>query len=240
MQISTKELRQLAEDVDDLQRDAMRTLRDELEEVHFGETATVLRSNRRHFLTRAGAGGVTLAVGSAIVPITRFLAPAAAQELDDATIAAFAESVELAAVEAYMAAAGSGKLDAAVVQVGTMFAGHHQEHAAAFGGLAGATATGEPNQPILDAFGPMIAAAPDQAGLLEIAFGLEQAAAATYLFALGALQSPQAAAATATVLPVESQHAVVLGFALGKDVADFMPAFETADAALNPADYPIG
>ena len=126
-----------------------------------------------------------------------------------------------------------------MVSVGSLFAGHHQEHAEAFGGLAGSAATRQPNAAILDAFGPMIAGAADQAAVLEIAYGLEEAAAATYLFALGALQSPQAAAATATVLPIESQHAVVLAFALGKDIPSFMPSFETVDQALDPADFPI-
>ncbi len=239
MHITTMELRRMASDVDDLQRDSMRTLRDELEEVHYGDTAQVLRRSRRSFLKRSAAGGALVSVGSSLIPITRFLPSAGAQELTDGDIAAFAESVELAAVAAYTVAAESGKLDAAVVEVGTMFAGHHQEHAGAFAGLSGGAATGMPNATILAAFGPMLQAAPDQAALLEIAFGLEQAAAATYLFALGALADPGAAAATATVLPVESQHAVVLGTALGKSFDEFMPSFETQDAALNPADFPI-
>ncbi len=243
MQISPRELRDLASSVDDMHRDGMRTLRDELEEVHRGDTARVLTRSRRQFLTRAGTGGVALAAATTVTPFASFLPTAwarPAQALDDGAIAVFAESVELAAVAAYGAAAGTGLIAAEVLPVAQMFAGHHQEHAGAFAGLAGDAATGAPNQALLDEFGPLIGAAPDQAALLEIAFTLEQAAAATYLFALGALQSPEAAAATATILPVESQHAVVLGQALGKPTSDFIPSFETQSGALDPAMYPVG
>ncbi|CAN5190260.1 hypothetical protein BH18ACT4_BH18ACT4_05350 [soil metagenome] len=239
MRLTTRELGHLASDVDDLHRDAMRSFRDDMAEVHHGETAKLLGRSRRRFMQRADAGGALLAVGSALMPVTRWIPKAGAQENDDPAIAAFAESVELAAVATYSAAAASGKLDPAVTAVGTMFAGHHQEHAGAFAGLSGGTATGQPNQALLDDFAPMVAEAEDQAALLEIAFTLEVAAAATYLFALGALQDAAAAAATATILPVESQHAVVLGQALGKDVGEYMPSFETTDEALDPTDYPL-
>jgi rubrerythrin len=239
--LTTTELHQLAADVDDQHRDAMRTIEEDLEELHFGETAKVLAGSRRQFLKRAGMGGALLTIGSTLVPISRFMPAAwASQGLDDGAIAVFAESVELAAVQAYTAAGATGKIEAGVLAVATMFASHHQEHAGAFAGLAGAAATGTPNQKVLDAFGPMIQAAADQAALLEIAYSLEEAAAATYHFALGVLQSADAAAATATILPVESQHAVVLATVLGKTASEYLPSFQNSDKALDPAAYPVG
>lgn len=243
MHITARELRALTERVDDQHRDAMRTVRGELEELHFGDTAKAFGSTRRQVLTRAAAGGAMLTFGSALLPVSRLLpAAAAVQGLTDVDIASFAASVELAAVGAYQAAIDSGLVtDEAVGAAATTFQGHHTEHAAAFNGLATANGAEEvgANQAVLAAFGPMLEAAADQAGLLEIAFQLETGAASTYLFALGALTVPEAFSATATILPIESQHATVLGTVLGKAPGDYLPSFETQDAALNPADFPI-
>ena len=240
MRITTRELRHLAADVDDQHREGMRTLREELEEVHHGPTGQRLASSRRRFLRNAGLGGAALTVGSSLLPVSRFLPAAWAQdEMDDADLAAFAQSTELAAVAAYEAAAGRNLLDRPVEQVATMFAGHHEEHAAAFAGVAGDAATDEPNQKIIDEFGPKIEDAEDQAGLLEIAKSLEEAAAATYYFSLGVLQDPENALAVATILPIEAQHAVVLGQALDQELEEYVPSFENQENALDPAEYPI-
>ncbi len=115
----------------------------------------------------------------------------------------FAESVELAAVAAYEATVGTGLLSDPVVEVGTMFARHHTEHAAALAGLVGDAATGQPNQAALDVFAPMIQRAADEAALLEIALMLEEGAAATYHFGLGMIMDPEIAKAPAQILPVE-------------------------------------
>jgi hypothetical protein len=237
MDISAVELRALAADVDTQHRDGMATMARDIRELH-AETRATRRSTRRDILKRAGVGGGTIAIGTAIIPFAR-LAPAGAQEMDDAAIATFAESVELAAVEAYKAAAGSGKLAVAVVDIGTMFAAHHSEHAKAFAGAAGSSATGKPNAALLKAVGPQLQAAKDQTALLQIAYDLESSAAATYLFALGALQSEAALKLAASILPIESQHAVVLGQALGKPATEYVPAFETQDKALSPTEFPV-
>ncbi len=172
--------------------------------------------------------------------VTRSLRSPRAGGLDDGAIAAFAESVELAAVAAYTAAAKSGLVTTkAVLDAATAFAGHHQEHAAAFGAAAGAGATKKANPKLLDAVGAQLAAAKDEMGVLEIAFGLENAAAATYLFALGALTSKGALQLTASILPVEAQHAVVLGTVLGKKATDIFPSFETQTNAVDPSKFPV-
>ena len=236
MEISESQLRQLAASVDEQHRDGMATMANDINELH-AETRAFRATDRRSFLRKAGVGAGTLAIGSSVLSI-RSMLPAAAQELTDGDIAAFAESVELAAVEAYKAAAGSGKLQPAVVEVGTMFAGHHQEHAGAFGGASGGKAKGKPNAKLLAAVGDQLKNAKDQAGILAIAYDLEEAAAATYLFALGALKSEAALKLTASILPVESQHAVVIGSALGKPPTEYVPSFQTSDKAVDPAKFP--
>jgi hypothetical protein len=233
-------LRAAAREVDEQHHEGMKTMRDELGELHFGSTGKLLASTRRQFVKRAGLTGALFTLGSTVLPASRLLPAAWGQEgqLDDLTIAKFAQQVELAAVAAYQAAADTGKLDATAVEVGTTFAGHHDDHAAAFASFAGDEATDLPNQALLDVFGPMIADAADQAAILDIAFQLEQGAASTYHFALGVLGA-EAAAAVSTILPIEAQHAVVLGGFLGKSLEDYVPGFETSDAALSPDTYPL-
>jgi hypothetical protein len=239
MEISARHLRQMAADVDEQHRDGMATMATDIAELH-AETRTFRAGDRRSFLRTAGVGAGALAIGSSVLTF-RSLLPAAAQdkELTDGDIAAFAESVELAAVEAYKAAAGSGKLEAAVVEIGTMFAGHHAEHAKAFAGASGGAAKGKPNPKLLAAVGDQLKEADDQKGILKIAYDLEEAAAATYLFGLGALKSAAALKLAASILPVESQHAVVLGTALGLPASDYLPNFQTSDKAVDPAKFPV-
>jgi len=240
MEISERDLRLLADAVDEQHRDGMASMQTDIAELH-AETRRFRADNpgdRRDFLRKATVGAGALVVGSSVLTMAGLL-PAGAQTLDDGDISAFAESVELAAVAAYKAAAGTGKLQAAVVDVGTMFAGHHGEHAKAFGGAAGAKATGKPNPKLLEAVGGQLSGAQDQAAILKIAFDLENAAAATYLFALGALKTPAALKLTASILPVESQHAVVLGSAMGKSLSDVVPSFQTQTGAVDPTKFPV-
>ncbi len=238
MHISPKQLRQMASDVDDMHRDSMRTFADEIGELHFGDE---LRAGRRSFLKKAAVGGAAITFGSALVPVSSLLPAAGAQALDDQSIAVFAQSVELAAVEAYKA--GAPLLSPEVLPVGQLFMSHHQEHADAFGALAGDAATDKPNAALLDALGPTLQGLSDQTGVLTFAKGVEDQAVATYAFALTALQSAEAASGTATILPVESAHSAALAVALGLGADAQFPfgAFESADIAngINPADYPV-
>lgn len=235
MEITERELRTMTEEVDACHRDGMANLPDQIQELHrgVGRQLTPART------AGLGGAGLTVAIGSLVLPLAG-LARAAAQS-GDAGLAAFAESVELAAVEAYKAAAASGKVTtAAVGQVATMFAGHHTEHAAAFGAAAGDAATGQPNPGLLEAVGGQLTTAADEKAVLRIAYDLENAAAATYLFALGALTSTPALQLTASILPVEAQHAVVLGAVLALPATDYLKNFETTDGAVSPDQYPIG
>lgn len=237
MEISTRELRSLVSDVDDAHHESMRTLKDEVEEVHFGETGRRLVAARRDFLKKAGVGAAVVTVGGFATPLGGLMGRAAAQEdvPFDITAATFAAGVELAAVAAYELAAGRGLLDQATVGLATIFLGHHTDHAGTFNGLLtsnGQPAVTEGDAGLLETFGPMINEAPDANALLEIAYTLETAAASTYAAALGLLTIPDAALAVSQILPVEAQHTLVLATALNKPVGERLPAFETTDASL--------
>lgn len=239
MHISHKELAAIAADIDDMHHDAMRTFADEASELHFGPD---LAEGRRAFLKKAAIGGGAVTFGSALVPVSRLLPAAGAQELTDVDIAVFAQSVELAAVAAYEAGAGSGLLSDGVLAVAGTFLSHHQDHADAFGALAGDAATGVANAALVEALTPALQALDSEAAVLDLARSVENQAVATYAFALTALTLEGAYQGTATILPVESSHAAALSFALG-DVEGAFPfgAFESADIAdgLDPATYPV-
>jgi hypothetical protein len=162
-----------------------------------------------------------------------------AQRSGDAGIQAFAQSVELALVQAYAEVSSSGKVTTAeALEATTTFAQHHQEHAAALGDAAGSRATETPNRRLVNVFRADLRKASDEAAALDVMLRLENEAASTYLFALGSLEATAALQLAASVLPVESQHAVVLATLLQRDPRQTFPAFETQDQALKPDEFP--
>ena len=252
MEISEKALRRLVRDVDDEHRQTLPALAAGLGEIHHGQGRGVRPTSRRAFLARAGGVGATIAIGSAVLPIAPLVAAAQEEEeLKDEDIAAFAESIELAAVEAYQLALAGGKITVpAVVQAATTYAGHHREHAAAFAAVSANTAKGKPNPTVLRALRDQLAAASDQAGVVRVAFDVENAAASTYLFAVSNLKDQRAVQLAASILPVEAQHAISLGQVLGRPLEGLFPphpnptetgpnSFETKDQALEPSTHPL-
>jgi hypothetical protein len=233
----------MASDVDDMHRESMSTFKEEAAELHL--------ASRRSFLKKAGVagGGAALLTTTGFGPLGRIL-PVAAQELTDTVIAGYAQSVELAAVAAYTAAAPA--LPDAVRPVGELFASHHQDHADAFGSVAGDDAQPEANAALVAAVTPTLEAVAGGGvsleDILRFARTLENQAAYTYAFALTALQEPAFAAATSTILPVETAHATVLSIAAGDTDFDALfptGAFEVATvgdgtdplAGLDPAVF---
>lgn len=241
MQITARQFRSLAADVDDLHHENMKTFAEETADLHLD----TYQASRRHFI--AGSAGIVgaVAIGSALVLPRGLSRRALAAGLDDQTIAGYAQSIELAAVAAYTAAAGV--LGAATLPVAQLFLSHHQQHADAFGAVAGDKAAAAPNAKLVAALTPTLQGLRDETSALEFAFVLEGQAAYTYAAALTLLQDPAYAAATATILPIEAQHQTVLGIALGKAVTDVFPtgAFESASlgdgtdplAGLDPAVF---
>jgi hypothetical protein len=236
VEISERELRRMVADIDDQHRAAMSTFTEDNRGVIF-ETAP----SRRKFLAGLGLGSAALVIGSAVMPAGRLLPRAWSQTApSDADIATFAASVEYAAVAAYEAAAKSGKVKTkAILTAATAFAGQHKEHGDAFK-AAGTNPNVTANKGVLDVVTPQLTAAKTENDVVALAYGLENTAAATYIFALGVLSNEKAFNAVASVMPVEAQHAVALGLVLGKSLDDksFMPSFETKDGFLDPAKFP--
>jgi hypothetical protein len=229
MQLTEHELKALIEEVDQTHHDGMRTFHEEVSEMHL-EAA---RASRR---TLAMAGGV---IGAAVIAgpmLLSSIASAAPMALDDQTIAGYAQSVELAAVAVYTMAAPL--LSPATLPVAQLFMSHHQQHADAFGSVAGAHKATGPNAKLVAAVTPALKALTDEKGALGFAFTLEGQAAYTYAAALTLLQDPKFAAATATILPIEAQHQVVLGLALGKSVTDVFPTMAFESTALGDGTDP--
>ncbi|MDQ6796717.1 MAG: ferritin-like domain-containing protein [Actinomycetota bacterium] len=243
MEISERELHRMVRAVDELNSEGMETMSDDIAELHSGEGKRLMEPSRRRFLRGVGLGGVSLAIGGSMIPLASLWSPAFAQANPDKSVAAFAESVELAAVAAYGAAAKTGKVTGAALTIAKTFAFHHQAHAQAFGSFAGDNSKAQPNPKLTQSLTTMIDSAADQTAILTIAYGLENAAAATYLAAIGALSDATALKTTASILPVESQHAVVLGHMLGLSPGDdggaYIPAFITTNAAVQSSQYPI-
>jgi rubrerythrin len=194
------------------------------------------RHSRRRFVRRAVLGGVVAAVGSGA---PGFVRPAAAQAQSDRDLVLLGESVELGLVACYDAMAATGKLEPAIADVGARFADHHREHAALFQAILGDESRRTPNRGMLDTFVAQIEAESEQPPLIELAYALEEAAASTCLFAVGALEDAEHAAAVATILAVESQHAVTLAGALGKDAATYLPVIETDARNFDDGNFPI-
>jgi hypothetical protein len=232
MQLTARELKALARDVDEVHHEGMKTFAEETADLHLD----AFRASRRRFLVGTGAVGAAVLAAPLLLPrgLSRQVA---AQGLDDQTIAGYAQSVELAAVAAYTAAAPV--LTPATLPVAELFLGHHQQHADAFGAVAGDKAASGPNEALVAAVTPALQSIKDETAALEFAFVLENQAAYTYAAALTLLQDPAYSAATATILPIEAQHAVVLGLALGKPVSAVFPTGSFESTALGDGTDPL-
>jgi len=193
--------------------------------------------NRRRFLAGAGAAAGALVVvgtlgrgddGREIRTGTAASAPAAprpAPSEGDAKTAAFAAGLEALAVGTYKAALDAatanklGAVPAAGAEFVKVAMAQHQEHQNAWNKIltdAGQSAVTEPDaglKPVVDQkFGQV----KDFAGAARLALLLEETAAATYLKAIPALDSPDAAKLAASIQAVDAKHAAVLHFVLGE------------------------
>lgn len=193
--------------------------------------------NRRRFLAGAGAaagaiivagslgrgdGGREIRTGAAagVSP-----APLPAPSEGDASTAAFAAGLEALAVGTYKAAleaATANKLGA-VPPAGAEFVkvamAQHQEHQNAWNKIltdAGKSAVTEPDPGLKPVVDKKFSQVTDFAGAARLALLLEETAAATYLKAIPALDSPDAAKLAASIQAVDAKHAAVLHFVLGE------------------------
>lgn len=247
MQIGEAELRSMTRDLDEAHRASLPAVRESLAE--FSENA---RTSRRGFLAASGlaVGALGLAAcgrSGTASPASRGSSggmptgsPSGLQgDLRVVALAAALENLAVGAYDAGIAAATAGKLGAvppAVVTFATTARAHHRDHAAAWNGVleaAGSRAiTGVPLtiKPQID---QQLAAVKDVPGLAELALSLEDVAAATYLSGIGTISDRGGIKTAAAILPVETQHAAILTFVLGKYPVP--KTFRTTDGAVDPS-----
>jgi len=174
---------------------------------------------------------------------------------DDLTLIRFAESVERVAAAAYVAAIDTRLFDPLAVEVCRTFGRHHTEHANALLGLiandkAGSARFGkepaEPNPALMPEIERQLITATSTSdrqaaakAVLEVAYGLEEGAASTYLLAMGVLETQVVAGAAATILPVEAQHALVIGQTLELPDIVILPAFQAEADAFSTTEYAL-
>ncbi|HEX3425673.1 MAG TPA: ferritin-like domain-containing protein [Acidimicrobiales bacterium] len=205
------------------------------------EPSGAARLSRRRIFRDAGA--LALVIGGTAVAVAAIENSAgAASAPSDQDTAKFLESLELALVAIYGQALGSGKLTTpSNVALMTAYSGHHKAHAQALGPFAGDAATAQPNPGVLTSVGDQMREAPDETHMLGVVFEVENAIAATYLYAIGVVSGPQLLVQSAAILPVEAEHGAAAGQILGKDPAndpDMVPPFQTTIDEIMPSTYP--
>ncbi len=196
--------------------------------------------------TEGGADSTTTTEGGADSTTTT-AAPGGGNT--DLVVGAFAASLEVLAVNTYMAAleaAGTGDLGEvppAVGEFATTAMAHHQAALDAWNGVlteAGEPEVTEPPADLKATVDEMFAEVMDIGGVAKLALLLEDIASATYLAAIGGgvdeipvLTSEGAIALASMIQPIDMQHAAVLHFALGEyPVPD---VFAKTDNAAVPA-----
>ena len=193
---------------------------------------------RRNFLVGAGAavGGLVLAACSSKSSTTGTTGTTAAGGsgtsaasglTGDLAVANLAAGLENLAVQTYQKAIDavtSNQLQGippAIVTFAMTAQKQHKDHAAAWNSIL--TSASKPAQSgvditVRDAYvTPMFPTVKDAGTLGTFALGLEDAAAATYLFGIqNALTDPGAIKIAASIQPVEMQHSAILNLVLGK------------------------
>lgn len=159
----------------------------------------------------------------------------------DITILRTASSIERLAVDVYQTAIDSGLVTtAAVGSAAGLFQAQHVEHAELFEG-ATSSLGGEPfttaNTAVLELLQPTIDGLSDELGVIQLAYDLEAAAAATYFSTVGVFDDASLNTAAMSVGGVEARHVAVLGNVLSElGDATRVPVaangFQTAEGAV--------
>jgi len=226
--------------------ESMRSIDADIRDLHAETRKAVGGASRRDFLIRSALATTAVTIGSQILPMgSLFTGFAGAESLADADIAAFAASIEYTAVAAYKAAAATGKVTTkAVADAASSFAVQHKAHGDAFAGSAGGKiAKDTTNKTLLASLSTQLGQAANETDVVKLAFMVENAAAATYQFALGALKDVSAQKLAASILAIEAGHAAVLGQILymGDPAKDksWLPPFQTEAGFIDPGKNPI-
>jgi hypothetical protein len=226
--------------------ESMRTIDGDIRDLHAETRRAAGGASRRDFLVRSALATTVITVGGQLLPMGRlFTAPAGAQALADADIAAFAASLEYTAVATYQAATATGLMTTtAVADFATSFAGQHKAHGDAFAGASGGKiAKDTPNKTLMEALTNQLRQAANETDVVELVYTIENAAAATYQFVLGELKDVSAQKLAASILPIEAGHAAVLGQILfngdPKKNEQWLPVFQSEGGFVDPAKNPI-
>ena len=228
--------------------ESMRTFDSDLRDLHAETRRALGGTSRRDLLIRSALAATALTVGGQVLPLGGlFGGVAGAQVMTDADIAAFAASLEYAAVATYGAAAATGRLTTPpVVAATTAFAAQHKAHGDAFAAAStDKIIPDSPNKTVLTALTTRLTQSGDELEVVKLLFEVENAAAATYQFALGALEGIRYQQLAASILPIEAGHAAVLGQTLfGGDLKKdkektWLPPFQTEAGFIDPTKNPL-
>jgi hypothetical protein len=257
IQISEAELSAMTADLDELHRQSLPDLADAVEAAQQDQRPRrgPLVTSRRGFLAGTGlvAGGLALAACSSNSRSTATggttgattggtaASGGAATDLAVATLATGLENLAVSVYQAGIDAATAGKLGPvppAVVTFATTAQMQHKDHAGAWNailtGAGQAPVTGVDLTVKTAVTDPALTKVTDVASLAKLALELENVAAATYLNAISVLSSKGGIQTTASIQPVEMQHAAILNFVLGQyPVPD---SFAMTTGARKPGD----
>ena len=251
MQISERELRGMTAELADRHDATLPQMRENL-----AEMVSNLRDkgiggpSRRGFLVGSSVlvGGFALAAcGGSDKTGTSATSSAEAsgsKKLEgDLIVVGLAAALEIGAVNTYqkvLDAAGSGAIKDVPPAVATFVQTaqqQHKDHADAWNGVltgAGFAAIKDTsNLPSVEALiTERLAGVKDVGTAATLALDLENIAAATYFGGIGAISDPGGIKVAASILPVETQHAAILSYVLGKYPVP--NTFITADGAVGP------
>jgi Ferritin-like domain len=255
MQISEHELEVMTVELDDMHHDAMPKLYESVAEWAEVGSASRIRTatqSRRGFLAASGlaVGGLILAAcgsgkksgtASTTAPGSKSTTGGANTDLQIAALATSLENLAITTYQAGIDAANAGKLGTvppAVVTFAQTAQRQHTDHAAAWNAIlksAGrSVVTGVDTTVKKGVIDPAFAKVADVTGLALLALQLEEVAAATYLESIALLTSSGGIQTSASIHPVELQHAAILNFVLGQYPVP--RSFSTTDGARGLSD----
>jgi Ferritin-like domain len=257
IQISEHELVVMTAELDDMHHDSMPKLYESVAEwADMGKRRVGgVSATRRGFLTGGGLaiGGLILAAcGSSGSKkpssgattggtTTTSMGATANHDLDIAALATSLENLAVATYQGGIDAATAGKLGTvppAVVTFAQTAQKQHKDHAAAWNailtGAGKSEVTGVDMTVKTAVIDPAFAKVKDVGALAMLALQLEEVAAATYLASIDLLVDPGGIKTSASIHPVELQHAAILNFVLGQYPVP--RSFSTTDGARALSD----
>lgn len=169
-----------------------------------------------------------------------------AAEVNDVVLLRTAQSIEYTALDVYAAAADTGALSEAELDLLGRFADDHTAHAAALGGLIGSLGGDEfacANPFLVErVVTPVLAALGDSddvhRDLVNTAFALETYAGASYQALVTAITDPELRRAAIGIGVEEQRHAAALALVLNPD-EPISPELTGGDAEFDADGFPV-